>query len=253
MTQELSIAAALLASTEDDFRLVEWPQFSERSLASFYNKEITEYSVCTHLVSNALSCKNALDAFPLCAYLVKTVLNCPSKAFERLSKKCPVGSIVGFGEDTDRVKRLRTGLKIGDLGTLFYLLLAALPKLQYTSRDVMDIGIAVALSTMGFEFDSFVNMRNERVRQLTDKLSTSPFSTIRQLAKAGCENFFLMDSGSSIISGELNLPPVWLGDGTVLQIFNQSSNSLREFDLDACFTELYEGQAWTDRFSEACL
>lgn len=253
MAQELLAEADLLASTEDDFRLVERSQLSERNLAHIYNKEITEYFVCAHLVSSSQQYESALDAFPLCAHIIRTALNCPSKAFDRLYKKCPIGRIIGASEDTDRVKRLRTGLKIGDLGTLFYLIQTALPKKSYTSNESMKNGISASLSTMGLEFDTLISMRNERARQLIDELSTSRFPSIRQLAQAGYENLFSMDSGSSILSGDFNLPPVWLGDGNVLQLFNRSSNSLRNFDLDACFDELYEGQSWTDRFSEACL
>lgn len=253
MAQEISVDVSLLLSTEENFRLVELRQFSDRTLAYLYNKEITEYSVCSHLVSQKLNLKDVSDAFNVCKNIVRLVLNCPSKAFDRLSKRCPVGKILGFGEDTAQAKRLRTGLKICDPGTLFYLVLSAMPKKSYQDLNEINSGIAEAISKMNFSADLLTQMRNERATQLVEELSRSPFNAIQKLAKAGYENLHAIDNGESIFSGGLNLPPTWLGDGGVLQLFRNESNSLRDFDLEACFDELYTGQSWVDRFAEACL
>jgi|GEM_PF-1369429 len=251
--QELSVEACLLRLTDEDFRLVEWRQFSEITMAHLYNKELTEYSVCSHLVSQAQKCRDVLDTFTLCSNIIRVVLNCPSKVIDRLSKRCAVGQIVGISEDTDRAKRLRNGLKIGDLGTLFYLVLSALPRREYQGVKEINSGIAEAISAIGLDASSLTAMRDERANQLLDELSKSPIKSIRQLAQAGYENLYAMDIGASVLSGKLNLPPTWLGDGGVLQLFQHESNSLRDFDLDACFEELYMGQSWADRFAEACL
>jgi hypothetical protein len=51
----------------------------------------------------------------------------------------------------------------------------------------------------------------------------------------------------------INIPPALLGDSNKLSLFANTNNSLRNFDIDECFEELYRGQKWVERFSEACI
>jgi hypothetical protein len=253
MAQELLSEYVLLQFADEDYRLVEQSLLNERTRGRLFNKRITEYSVCAHVVSNQQRCLEVLQTFRLCSALVRTVLNCPDKAFERVAKKCPIGRLIGTNDDSAFARRMRNGLRGRDLGVLFYLLCKALPSESYLTRETIAEGIAEALITIGCSMESYTAMRNVEAEQLVGKLSNSQFPSISILAKAGYGNLRALDSLAEIDFFALNLPPAYLGDGEVIQLFNESSNLLRAFDLEASFEELLSGELWVNRFSEACI
>ena len=78
-------------------------------------------------------------------------------------------------------------------------------------------------------------------------------SAITILAKAGEDNFKKINLKSSRLDlSKLSLPPVYLGDGQEVTVFNNENNILKDIGLEKIFEELYEGQEWVERFSEAC-
>lgn len=52
---------------------------------------------------------------------------------------------------------------------------------------------------------------------------------------------------------EFKLAAALLGDSTEFSIGNSQDNTLGKINLDDLFNELYQGQLWVDRFSEACV
>lgn len=253
MAQELLLEYALLQFTEQDFRLVESRSLNDKTRDRLFDKRITEYSVCAHVVSNKQGCLEVLQTFRLCAALVRTVLNFPDKAFERAAKKCPVGRLLGVSEDSKFAIRMRNGLHARDLGILFYLLCCALPDGCYATRETIADGIRTALEVMGLSPDAYTTMRDTQAKELADQLSKSRFGSIRLLSQAGYDNLHKVGALSDIDFFELNLPPAFLGDAETVQFFNASSNSLRELDLETCFSELNGGESWVERFTEACI
>lgn len=254
MAHEIHVSSLLLSRTENNFKLVEQKLFAEEMLNYIYRQDITEYSACAHLVANKHACKDMLDTFELCANMARFALNCSPKAFQRLYNRCSIGKILNIDEKGDFARRLKDGLKICDLGVFFYLLNEAIPAGSIGGNARNIVGICAALSKMGLEVDEFLDLRNQWVRQLMDELANSRFSSIKKMAAAGYSNLIKIDSGSNLLSGNLSVPPVWLGDGSEWQMFACDSNALRDISLDTCFDELFSfGQEWVRRFSEGCV
>lgn len=253
MAQELMLHTGLLAHTESDFRMVEQGQFAENTMDYLYNPAITEYSVCAHLVANRQGCSNALDAFRVCAWLVRKVLNFPDAALRQVFENCAVEEILQVRDNARFVDSIKNGLRYGDLGILFYVLCAALPPKSYASTKAAVAGINEALVKIGVVPEDLATMRDEQAAKLVAALATSEFKSIAILSKAGFENFQKLAANASVDLFDLNVPPALLGDSSTTQIFQSPSNKLREFDIEACFEELFAGQLWVERFSEACV
>jgi hypothetical protein len=81
MAQEIFIAMFLLANTDPEFRAVEGSLYSARLMKYLYRPDITEYSVCVHLVANMLRLTDPASAFQICARLVNVVLCIPTNYF----------------------------------------------------------------------------------------------------------------------------------------------------------------------------
>jgi predicted HD phosphohydrolase len=254
MAHEIHVGSLLISRTEGDFKIVEQKHYAEDILNYIYRQDITEYSACAHLVANKHACKDIMDTFELCANMARFSLNCSPKAFQKLHNRCPIGKILKIDERSDFTRRLKEGLKLCDLGVFFYLLNEAMPAESIGDNTRNILGIYAALSKMGLEADEFFRLRDQWTKQLAEELASSQFSSIKKLAEAGYSNLIKIDNGSNILSGNLSLPPVWLGDGSEWQIFNLNKNTLKEFSLDTCFDELFShGQEWVRRFSEACI
>ncbi|OUR73653.1 hypothetical protein A9Q78_02990 [Methylophaga sp. 41_12_T18] len=58
--------------------------------------------------------------------------------------------------------------------------------------------------------------------------------------------------GRSFPFNFIDLPPVLLGDCETVTASPGVNNALREFDIEAAYNELVEGQLWVERFSKAC-
>ncbi len=253
MAQELMLHIGLLAHMDTNFQMVEQRQFAGRTMDYLYNTEITEYSVCAHIVANRQGCSEALDAFRVCAWLVRTVLNYPDAAFRQVFDNCPVDDILQVRDNTPFIESIKNGLRYGDLGVLFYVLCAALPPKSYISTTATVEGIDEALRTIGVAREHLVAMYDEQATELITALTNSRFRSIADLSRAGYENLQKLGTNASLDFFDLNVPSSLLGDSSIAQIFESPSNKLRGFDLDACFDELFAGQLWVERFAEACV
>jgi hypothetical protein len=233
--------------------MVEQRQFAESTMNYLYNPEITEYSVCAHLVANRQGCSNVLDALRVCAWLVRTVLNFPDVAFRQVFDNCAVEDILQLRDSPRFIDSIKNGLRYGNLGILFYVLCAALPPKSYESTSALLAGINEALMKIGVDPSHLASMRDEQAANLAASLTKSRFKSIAALSGAGYENFQKLAANAPVDFLDLNVPPALLGDSSTVKIFQSPSNKLRGFDIEACFEELFEGQLWVERFSEACV
>ena len=253
MAQEVFCHLSLILATEDDFKLVEQKCYSKSTVDYLYKKEITEYSVCAHVLANKQGIADVFEAFRLCAAIIRIVLNFSPEAFRRIARRCPIQELLQTNNIEGFTGRMREGLKSGDIGTLFYLICLALPTRTYATADDVMNGVSEALRQLGIEYSTFIKLRDKRADELLAELELSNFQSIRQLSKAGYQNMKLIDQTVAVGFQTLNLPPSWLKDGSVTQIFGHDGNSLKCFNLNQCFDELFEGESWVERFSEGCL
>lgn len=254
MAQELDMETGLLQCTEPNFRIVERKLLVQRTVDYIYNEKITEYSVCAHLVANSQNCSDAFLAFRACAVLTRLVLNFSEEVFQKITESCPVSELLNVEVNHPYADAYRNSLRHCDLGAAFYLLCLALPKDTYLNDANLDSGIREALAKIGVSFDFVIESATAVAEALAAELAASEIVSIAILAKAGISNFKKINVLQPEIKFfELNLPPVFLADSNCVQFFNVESNSLRVFELEKSFEELYFGQSWVERFSEGCI
>lgn len=254
MAQELIMQGRLLDSAEEDFRTVENSLCGQKVMTDLYNKKLTEYSVCLHVLSHYLGFEDAMTGFGICGVLTRIVLNMPKSCLEAIISKCNISALLRIPPHHEFELRLIEGVRCGDLGVLFYLLCRALPRMRYASHSDTMEGVLVALEKLGIPLELVISEGATEAATLADSLSLSGIESVRTIAHATYENFRKIDYARVDLDFDnLNLPPVLLKDNTVTTIFSSATNSLAALDLDKSYDELVRGQEWVDRFSEACL
>jgi hypothetical protein len=255
MAQEVLFTISLLAQVDKDFLAVEGALYSAQLLKVLYNPDITEYSVCVHLVSNLLSLTDPVVAFQVCARLAGIVLNMPTNYFPIIRSHCPIADILKVPKDHQSVTYLREGLIAQDHGTLFYLLCNALPSADYSLSQSISKYVDTAMERIGINIQEMYQETVCEANKLYEQLENSLINEIVVLSKSGYKNFNkLGNTRDKIPFSQIDLPPVLLSDSTSRTIFANTSNQLSGFDIDLAFENLYnDGQKWVERFSEACL
>lgn len=254
MSQEVLMNTEILALTEGEFQLVETGVIKRKMLTHIYNKSITEYSVCVHLLANLQECTDILASFRLCGAICRLVLNCTDEVYDAVLSADIVDTILGFEKGNDTSDRIREGLQCRDLGVLYYMLCNALPPLSYENSDSIVAGIKSSIAALGYDISELEASRALKAESLVKELKASKIETIRELATAAELNYQKLDLLiDSLPFQDLNLPPALLGDSNSMHVFGSKNNSLEDFDIDDCFDELFKGQSWVTRFSEACI
>lgn len=254
MASELRLHASLLHHVEPDFRIVEQKLFSKRQMDFLYNRDLTEYSVCVHVLANKLGCSDAFEAFTVTAQLTRLVLNFPASAFERLHSGCPVSELLGLPEAHEFCGAVKDGLRTGDLGILYYLLTLALPKKPYDTDAKVEAGLVAALRVLGLESEQVDSDSLSEAKAVYASMTDSPLKYVGSLIDAGFENFMRIGNRRHPLGlDELNLPPALLGDDAVVHVFGGGSNGLQHYPVIAGYNELDDGHSWVVRFAEACL
>lgn len=255
MAQEVLMDIFLLTNTDNDFRLVEGALYSTRLMQYLYNPDITEYSVCVHLVANSLNLTDPAMAFRICAVLAGVILNIPKDYFSTIAASCPIADILEVPSNHQSIRYFENGLFSCDYGVLFYLLCRSLPKGDYTSTQSIQTFVESSIERVGINTKEMQSKATLEADKLYQQLRTAIIPEIVQLAEAGYANFKRISHNRERLPFEqLNLPPVLLSDSTASIIFPNISNRLSTFDIDSAFSTLYEyGQVWVERFSEACV
>ncbi len=255
MAQEIIVYAGLIQKIQDDSQFVERSNFKQKILDNYiYNPKVTEYSVCAHILANYQNCNDILIVFNLCAVLTRIVLNFPISAFETIQKNCSFSEILGIPKGHDFELVIIDGIENRNLGVLYFLLCAALPRKKYETKETIKEGVSIAISKLGINFEKIKKEATYQLKNIILSIENSEIESIAILSKAGYENFNCIDIDQNVLQfDKLNLPPVFLQDSTQQNIFTKKTNSLLNFDLEKCFNELYLGQQWVERFSEACI
>lgn len=254
MAQELHIQNILLKWCDEDFQVVEGKVIEQKTIQYLYNPNITEYSVCAHVVANKLGTANVSEAFRVCTILTRFVLNFPEWAFDQLSKFCPVFDILGIPKEHSFCKSVKSGFEYRNYGIAYYLLCSALPTGFASDNASIKSAISQGLSRLGLDIDMLLGMSAKSIEKIAKELINSDIPTIADLAAAGMENYRNLDPFSYEIDfSKLHVPPALLGDSEKINLFASKTNYLSNFDLDLCFSEMYSGQEWVERFSESCI
>jgi hypothetical protein len=236
-------------------------QVSNKKILSFiYNKELTEYSACVHMVANQQMCTDILNAFYIVKIVTNIVLNSSEKVFEKILIKNRFNKIFNIREEDERFIRLKEGLESKDMGVLYYLIVFGLPEYSYLSPQHARNGISVSLKKLGLSFQYIKDTAKKEFNKKYNEISKTSISQIKYLAKASIKNFNSIDIENHILSfNNLDLPKVILNDfdenDDIAEslIFKNDSNDLSTLNLANCYEELKYGEKWVIKFSESCV
>ena len=254
MAQEIIANVSLINLLEESQRRVELNLYTEKILDYVYNKDITEYSVCAHLMSNKFNEPDILLTYTASALLCRLVLNTPSKVYMKIFEECDFENIFGSDQGTvEVINKIKMGLKYLEPGFLYYLICYAMP---FGKLDRSDYGfslICAGLQKLGINYADLESESREEFLKYSDIAVNSKIDSISILAKAGKENYQSTDWSKPMIKFDrLSLPRALLGDSTEINIFSGDNNSLKAVSLDSIYDELIVGQIWVERFAEAC-
>ncbi|KIN15506.1 hypothetical protein RO22_09275 [Halomonas sp. KHS3] len=252
MANEMITRLSLISELDEADKLVENGLYQRESLSFIYNQNITEYSVCVHIVANHLLCKDIFVAFQICSIITRLVLNFSGALIENVLAS-EIHDILGIPKNHEFEKRVRSGIRGRDLGILYFLICSALPKNTADDPKTMIAGIRLALEKINLSLELLREEARKEIESIANDLGSSKLKAIRLLSIAGFDNFSkipLTTSGLNV--SNLSLPRVYLGDGTEVDIFRNDNSQLKDVGIEEIFDELYAGQKWVERFSEAC-
>lgn len=257
MAQQILLQADLVDRLDSDFGIVERRDFATRTLDYLYNKDLTEYSVCVHLVANKLRCRDGVASFAASALIVRIVLNLPAAIFEKLCEAADLMDRIGLPKDAGHAEfeeALRDGLKHLDLGTMFYLLACCLPEAPDLVPSRAAVVVEQANKQLGIDVQETHELALSEARTMAAEVGNSPVNSLAKLAPLAFHNLSSINYKIPLLDfNSFHLPPALLGDSVQIQLVGNSQSPLTGTDLDEIFNELYEGQRWVERFSEACI
>lgn len=253
MSNEMVAKLALVNELNVDTRVVENRLYEKEALDHIYNQNITEYSVCVHILANQLKCKDLFIAFQLCSIITRLVLNFSNSLIGKVLETAKIHDILGVPKGHEFEDRMQLGIRNHNLGILYYLICCALPKDSAEKKSKLVPGVEKALSRLGLSLEIMSDEAAKEVDEIGRELSGSKLSVIRALSLSGADNFHkIAFSSTGLDFSDLSLPTVYLGDGVEVRIFGNKKGLLNNVGLEEIFSELYEGRKWVERFSEAC-
>lgn len=253
MSNEMVARLALVNELDDDARVVENRMYEKEALSYIYNQNITEYSVCVHILANHLQCKDLFASFQICSIITRLVLNFPKSLIQNVLNSAQIHDILGIPEGHAFEDGMQLGIRSHNLGILYYLICSALPKDSAESKSKVIPGIERALRKLGLSLKLMSNEARKEVDEIGQELDGSKLGAINALSRSGVDNFKKIPfSSTSLDFSKLSLPSVYLGDGVEVRIFGNEESLLNNVGIEDIFNELHEGQEWVQRFSEAC-
>ncbi|WP_394136455.1 hypothetical protein [Aliivibrio fischeri] len=253
MAQELINNQDLIASLPGDKRAVQEALYNKEVMSLVYDKNLTEYSVCCHLISNDQHYSGVSNSLKACFLINRIVLNFPNVAFERLSQIENLDSILSIYEQ-QYIEKVRNGFKNRDYGTLFFVLSKLLPINSLESVPQILSGLELALEKLGSPLNQIKLESEEEMNAVYKDLIALPASIIDTIANSGMNNYGLINwSVSRLPFNKLELPCCYLGDLSETVILSKVDSPLSRLKLDDVFDELNAGQGWVEKLSEACI
>lgn len=256
--QELRIHAALIQELSGDTQAVENVAFGRNFMNRLYDSQLTEYSVCTHLVANWHGINDAMIAYFYSSMLSRFCLNI---SFEDISQFSIIDAVAtslhldGSPQRHEIIERLNSSLAAGDRAVLFFVLARTceLPSTKSNSAEIRDI-LSRACQMFGLELRLLEEASQETFFELHKQLLDLP-NVPPELAASCLHNF---KTQGEIFNVEfdfpsLELPPAMYGDCNPRPSLVGRSNVFKDFDAWQHFLNIEPRQEWMRQFSGACL
>ncbi|NSX12208.1 hypothetical protein HTX81_26785 [Pseudomonas lini] len=257
MAAELRATASLIRRIQDDGeRAVQTKIFENETMAYLYNENLTEYSVCAHLVANRFNASEASLTFWASAIIARVVLNSSQDVYKAVLKNIKIFfDIVGLRNGQPEAKAIRRGLENCDPGVLFYVLCLRMDRNALDSVADFAMTLVATLMRFGVHYNKdYVTTALAEAENIMEEVRSSRFKTIVDMAAAGFENLINTVSQYGMMDlHKMNLPPVLLGDSTLHNFHDVEHNCLNNFNVEDSYFEMLDGQLQMESFGDACI
>lgn len=215
-TYQETAALLKIISTEDaDFQIIEKQRLKNQLQSNLYNKYLTEYSVCTHLVAEKTTDDDILFSLTTANPIARFCLNAPTSVFNKIIQNKSAYKFLQGNTETKR--RFELGLRNKNRGILYYLIIETMPTLTNKNPDSVIDTLKNTLSKLGVSKDWQHESKTE-ANNLRKKILAGKIPLIREIANAGYINLDeTINIDKEINFQSLHLPPCYLND---LQQFN---------------------------------
>jgi hypothetical protein len=253
MAEELTARISLIKQLGAE-GIVEEKIISNEMLDYIYNPNLTEYSVCTHLVANSTNCQDIYASFQMSAFIVRLILNFSAHEFDAAKKNLSNwANSMGVSKESSEIIALRHALGHKNHGALYYMLAVTLPRNPQGNPTLFSNGLNNSLQLLGINLNKSLEISKKEYFKIAKQLEKSNLITLSTIAKSAAENFnILKDPPFTRPIEKLHLPPVFLNDMSQHQ-FKTKGNSLQEFDLEKSYDELIKIQLRVENLAEACI
>lgn len=255
MSKEIEIRIELLRKLPAAERLVEERLMNDELMDYIYNKEITEYSVCFHLLANVVGSSDLGVTSRAVGLLVRIILNMPDVAFVTAGKGVSAfADKIKIPYDSLEVVRLKQSLEQRNHGAMFFLLVVLLGQGGLNSLTKFRLSLNAALKSIGLSSEKLRRAAVEEVSGAVKSLRNSKSSSLRAMADASLKNFnSIYPNNLHYPLSSLSLPSAVLGDLSVYSFQGAQDNLLKDYDIDQAYGELLEGQDKAEVFAEGCV
>ena len=238
----------ILAIEEEEKQAVEKKRYLDNTLMKTYDKNLTEYTVCAHLLANRINNSDIRYVYNCAGVLCRLVLNFPDKLFE----KVVVGSSIDgnvFQNDQEYIQRIYKGIDNKDIGILYYLFCNLISFYEIDLNRSPDKWCTEILSYIGISLDELNKEINKQIHSVQLNIPS-----IEMAYEAGVSNYKKINWFQAYIDiNKLALPPAYLGDGSFVNFFlSEHDNGIENIDLDELFEEMIEYESKLAKFVEAC-
>ena len=204
-------------------------------LGHLYNENLTEYSVCAHMVANHFGMTDARIAFWASSVISRLALNSARTVYDRMGQNLkPFFAEMGLRSSDPQVKLIYKSLADYNPGAIFYVICMYMPQGALSYREFFLLALKQVMTDLGIDEEFFKAEALSEASDYVGVLRRSSYNTISSLGSAGFENFTrLIGSVGLLPFTSLNLPPVLLMGDVKYQFHDSELNTLRDFDIEA--------------------
>lgn len=248
--QETKIKLHLLEDQDIDFATVEKARIKKELEKTFFNKHLTEYSVCTHLVLEKLAKKDIFFALEVASNIARFCLNASNATFEDIRRSRSFNYLLGY--DAASLKRFNKALSNRNRGVLFFLFTQVMNIIIDNNHKTFEEIFNRTLTKLGISNSHQEHSMAEANNHIKN-INSGRIGLLKAVANNGYINLTkTIGRFSNLDFQTMHLPPCYLNDAQQFNPFFSEKNNLCNLDCDYFFDELNPCESSMYRFVEGC-
>lgn len=246
---EFMVKAQCFHMLSENDKIVEANILSKNTFENLYNPKLAIYSLASHCLANNLKITEIYTAYKLASALSTLCLNLPHKLFKYLKTSNELNLIA------ERAESLK---KLYDPGFAYFNIVANAPKYDEGSKISEWLEEAVINSGLP-KLDEINKIALLEMEELEGMIIDGRYAdNLRHLLSIGRNNFMKRGiygqevlSLTNLVSTDIKLPLILLGDGTIVPI-NHNYSINEADDMYEWLNESVEIELRISEFLEAC-